>query len=331
MKKAVEIYADLQNGKIDPVYLIAGAEDFIVESISKQILAKSVDEATKDFNLDILYGNEVDAGQIINIAMSYPMMAERRTVFVKNIHLLSANGLELLAKYVTRPSQTTCLILTASKMDFRKSAQSQIKNKSTFVEAKPLYDNQIPDWIRSHLKEQKLTISENAIQLLHASTGTSLRRIATEVEKIKLILGEKTNIEVEDIESVVGASREYNVFELCDAVGGKKVPKGLKILNGMLQLGEMPTGMLAMLNRHFSILAKLYEMKQNNARKEEIAKELRISPFFVDNYARQAGLYSRTQFSKAFELLLEADFQLKSSYQKPKFIMEMLLLKLEKI
>ena len=313
---------------IGPVYLIAGPEDFIIERATQKIQQASIVPGTEDFNLDILYGNETDGSQIVNIAMSYPMMAERRTVIVKNMHLLSTSAIDVLVKYVQNPSATTCLILTALKLDFRKSSMAKIKEKSIFIEAKSLYDNQVPEWIRSFVSEQNLKITDDAIRLLHASTGSSLRRISTEIEKIKLNLLEKKLVEIADVERVVGISREYNVFEFCDAVGSKKTAKSLKILGGMLQLGEIPSGLLAMLNRHFTIISKLQELKKQKFRREQIAKELKINPFFVENYSKQAELFSYSQIAKVFDLLLEADFQLKTSYQKPKLVMEMLLIKL---
>jgi len=322
---------NLSQDKIDPVYLVSGDEDFLIERTTKQIVTQAVEAGSEDFNLDVLYGNETDGATIVNLAMSYPMMAAKRVVMLRNIHLLSVQSIELLAKYVQKPSPTTCLIMTASKVDFRKKLFATIRENSTHVEIKQLYDNKIPDWIRSYLAENKLTISDEALVLLHASIGNSLRRIASEIDKIKLNLGDKNRIEIEHVEVVVGASRQFNVFEFCDAVGGKNINKGLKILEGMLQFGGVPTGMLVMLNRHFTILAKLKELRAKNYRRDQISKELKINPFFVDNYAKQTNLYSRSHFDTIFELLLDADYQLKTSYQKPKMIMEMLLLKLNNI
>ncbi|NIA29881.1 MAG: DNA polymerase III subunit delta [Actinobacteria bacterium] len=332
MKTTIQsLTQNLSKGKIDPVYFVSGDEDFLIERTTKQIVTHAVEPGNEDFNLDVLYGNETNGATLVNLAMSYPMMAERRVVMVRNIHLLSAQSLELLAKYLQKPSPTTCLIMTASKVDFRKKIYATIRENSTHVEIKQLYDNKIPDWIRSYLAENKLAISDEALVLIHAGVGNSLRRIASEIDKIKLNMGDKKRIQVDDVEAVVGASRQFNVFEFCDAVGSKNIEKGLKILDGMLQFGGVPTGMLVMLNRHFTILAKLKELKTKNYRRDQIARELKINPFFIENYARQAGLYSRSHFNSIFELLLDADYRLKTSYQKPKMIMEMLLLKLNEV
>ena len=191
-----------------------------------------------------------------------------------------------------------------------------------------MYENQVPDWIRTYLKDQKLTIADDAIRLLHTSTGNSLRSISSEIEKIKLNLGERSNIELEDVESVVGISKLFNVFELCDAVGKRNIKSSLHILSQMLQLGEQPVVIMTMLSRHFQILLKVKELKARKTRDDEIAKSLRIHPFFLKNYAQQSARFNRTQFDKAFQLLLEADKHLKTSYQKPKLILESLLFRL---
>lgn len=315
-----------EQDRIYPVYLITGPEDFLVEQNTTRLKQLAVVPGTEDFNLDILYANETDAAAIVNIAMSYPMMAERRTVIVKNLEWLPTKGIELLVNYVQKPAPTTCLILTAQKLDFRKTHFSKIKAGSTFIEAKPLYENQIPDWVRNFLREKGLQISDEALRLLQASTGTSLRRIVSELEKVLVNLDGKTLIELADIERVVGVSRQFNIFEFCDAVGSKNIKKSIHILNGMLQLGESPQGMLAMLNRHFFILTKIKDLLAQNTRKEQMAKELKVNPYFVDNYARQASSFTRARLTEVFDLLLDADLKLKTSYQKPKMVLEMLLI-----
>ena len=326
-KNASELHKEFSKKKFDPVYIFYGTEDFIIEELTNSLLKNALNPGDQDFNLDMFYANEIEGSQIVNAAMSFPMMAERRVVVVKHIDQLAAKDIPLLAKYIQRPSPSTCLALT-SKTSLTKSGFSAIKKNCTTVETKPLYDNQIPAWVRTYLTKYNLTISEEAIRLLHASTGNNLRNIASEIEKIKLILGETTQIEVKHIEAIVGTSREYNIFELCDSIGLKNIEKSLRILSRMLQLGEQPTGIIAMINRHFVLLSKIKDMKATNHSNDAIAKTLKVHPFFVSNYITQSGKYNRTQLGKTFSFLLQADYQLKSSYQKPKLILETLLFQL---
>ena len=318
-------------GQIEPVYFFYGQEDFLIKRYISEIQTKVLDPADKDFNFDLFFGNESDGAQIVNAATSYPMMAEKRMVIVKEVQLLSTKSLELLENYVSKPLPTTCLVLVADKAPPKRSPLEKIRKSSVSIELKPLYDSQVPDWIRGYLKESNLTITDEALRLLHANTGNSLRTISSEIEKIKLNMGDRNRIELSDVEMVVGTSKQYNVFELCDAVGSRNLKSSLHILDRMIQLGEQPVGILNMLSRHFMILAKIKDLKARRTHDKEIAQKLRIHPYFLGNYVLQANKYNKQQLGRAFELLLSADENLKSSYQKPKMILELLLFKLHSL
>jgi len=330
MKTTLEtLKSEWQAGRFEPVYLFYGAEDFIIEQLCDEILHKVLLPEERDFNLDIFYGNEADGVRVVNIATSYPMMSTRRVVMVRNVEQMNAANMQLLTKYVLRPLASTCLILTAEKLEGRKAKLQEIQKAACHFEAKALYDNQIPDWVSRWVAQFDLTISAEAIRLLQAHAGNTLRSLAAEVEKLRLNLQERNRIEESDVEQVVGSSKQFSVFELCDAVGGKNLNRSLNILSHMLQMGEMPTALLAMLSRHFFILAKLREMRQKKLSSDEIAKKLKIHPFFMKNYQRQAAMYSGEQLKNAFHHLLEADQALKSSSQKPRLVLETLLFKLQ--
>ena len=319
------INSDLTKGKIALCYFLYGNEDYLIDELVKKIISVSVEKGSEDFNLDVLYGNEVDGGNIVGVAMSYPMMASRRTVIVKEIHRLSQQSLTLIGKYLEKPSQTTCLILTSERVDLRKKGFAKIKKHCTCFEARELYENKIPAWIRNYVKTKNLTISEEAVRLLQLSTGTSLRSLISEIEKVLLNIGSRKQIEVDDIESVVGVSKQFNTFELCDAVGRRDITNSLRILNHMLHAGESPTGIVAMLTRHFTILAKIKRLVALRWTREKIAAEVGIHPFFVQNYIQQAPKYKIEEINEGFSHLLDADIKLKSSTQKPKMILELLL------
>ncbi|HOT98668.1 MAG TPA: DNA polymerase III subunit delta [bacterium] len=316
-------------GKYDPVYLFYGQDDFQIELIVEALIRKAVEPGSKDFNFDPLYGNETEGAQIVNLASAYPMMAERRVVLVKNVHLLPAADLELVARYAKSALASTCLVLTAAKIDARRTVWQQLLQNSVNVECRPLYDNQVPDWLRRRLSHAGLTITEEAIRMLQGLAGSNLRQLESEIDKVKINLGERKRIEVGDVERVVGATRQFSIFELCDAVGQRRIDASLVIVDHMLTQGEQPTGILAMLTRHFVILSRLNAMKDRRLPPESLAKALKIQPFFLKNYAAQANNFSAAQLRSAIGYLLDADLQLKSSYQKPRLVLELLLLRLQ--
>ncbi len=322
---ATQFYSDLKAHNIAPVYLFYGEEDFLVKQYSDRLQKAVLQPGDEDFNLDIFYGNESDAAAVVNAALAFPMMAEKRLVVVRDIHFMNDSSMQLLVKYAERPSPTTCLCLTSSKLNGTKSVVKKLKQLARCIESKPLYDNQIPDWIQTHIMSRGYSISEEAATLLHINVGNSLRRLSSEIDKIELLKKDDKNITIEDIETIVGSTKEFNVFEFCDAVAARDNEKSLRIINRLLELGESPIGVLVMLTRHYTILTKTKELVTKRASKNDMASTLKVNPYFVDKYVSQARLYSRDNLRNIFQLLLQADQHLKTSYQKPKLVIESLL------
>jgi len=320
-----KLHADLKKGIVAPLYLFFGQEDFLIDQWIDLVRKAVLQPGDEDFNLDLLYGNETDGAAVVNAAMSFPMMAERRLVVVKDFHHLKEKSINLIVAYAQKPSTSSCLVLTSTKLSGTNAAIKSLRKQCHTLEAKPLYDNHIPPWIKAHVKSRGLEISDQAVNLLQVNAGNSLRRLASEIDKIELLLKDRKNIGIEDIEAIVGTGREFNVFEFADAVAEKNQVKSLRVLNRLLELGESPIGLLVMLVRQYNIIIKAKEMALARAQKDEMSRTLRVNPYFVEKYIRQAGKYTRQQLGDVMQLLLKADQHLKSSYQKPRLILETLI------
>ncbi len=323
----LEFIKKLEKGDLHPAYVFAGTEQYLVDDCLKRLSEKVVEPSTREFNYDVFYASQIDAGRIIDAACAYPMLADARMVVVKELHKLSPSGLTAIGQYLEKPSATTRLVLITEKFSAKNKAYKQIKDKSCFVELKPLYDNQIPDWIKNLLKRQGYEISYNACLLIQAHVGNSLLNIANEIEKIKLNV-ESKKIDESDVQRVVGLSKKFSVFDLNDALGNRQVEKSLSILNKMLDSGESPTAILAMVTRHFMNLLKVKGAVAQNKSPNEITALTGIPPFFIKKTKAMASQYPAEQFSTVFSCLLEADLNLKTSQQPPKIALQTTLLKI---
>ncbi len=318
---------EIDGGVVRPVYLFVGEEDFLADELVKKILQVTVEEGTEDFNLDIFYASEVDIGDVINAASAYPMMAEKRSVVLKEIHKLSPAKLATLSTYVAKPLDTTCLILMGENLNLRLKAAKQLRDRATFVQMKPLYENQASEWMKTYLRERNIEISDEATRLLLASAGTSLRALVREVEKIQINIKPRRTIEEEDVAASAGITRQFSIFELCDAVGKKDINASLHILNHMMSAGESAPGLVSMLTRHFRILLKTRELLKRRQPEKTISQTIGVNPFFLKNYIQQSSNYTSFEIGRIFELLLDADITLKSSPQKPRLVLELLLMR----
>lgn len=321
----ISVLRDIDAGKLEKAYLFWGSENFLIEEALKRIISSAIEPEAADFNLDIFFGNEVDGARILETATAYPFMGERRVVVVKDLHRMKPTEIETINRYLAKPSVSTCLVLIATKLNFKLKNNKELKKRCTSIEFKPLYERQIPGWIKQYLGSKEIEISDDAVRLLHENVGTSLWAIVNELDKVILNLTDRKKIESEDVRQVVGISRGYSVFDLSNSIGQKKVNTALVIVSRMLELGESPIGILAMLIRHFSILLKLkYGLKKGSSQ-AHLASFAGVPVFFVKDYLPQVKNFTRQELQQAFSHLLEADVKLKSSGQKPRLILELLI------
>lgn len=327
-----DVHDSIKKKNFQPVYFFWGEEDFLIEETVDLLIREALDETSKSFNLDILHGSEVDARRVVGIASSYPMMAERRIVVVREIEKLSEK--ELLLSYLDHPSPTTCFVVVAGKPDFRQTFYKQLKEKSYAVEFKPLTEEYIPDWIIARLKSKRKTISQEAAASILALVGTSLREIQNEIEKLLVFIGDRGTVELDDVKSVVGVSRQYNVFELQNAIAYKDLKRVLDIMKHMLEAGEYPVATVAYLTGFFRKVWLLREMMKERMNDYQLAGQLRVSSRFIGEYKTAVAKYSAENIEQCFKALVEADEQLKSTSTDHKLVMTMMvyrMLKPEKV
>jgi len=323
-----EFLQHIKKGAFHPCYFFNGTEEFLIDDCLKRLIDVLVEPATKDFNFDVFYGNEVDAGKIVDTASAYPMLAESRVVMVKEVDKLSTSDLERLAKYVLNPVQSTRLLLSSTKGKLGNKALNTIKTHSTYVEFKPLYDNKIPGWISDFVAEKGMEITYEASVLLHARVGNNLRALANEIEKIILNLNGQNKIDEAEVQQVVGLSRNFSVFNLNDAIGNRDINQALTILNQMLESGESPTGIVAMISRHFSNLLKIKGAAQLRKPQNEVTAMTGLPPFILKKVSSMARNYSFEQFDAIFQCLLETDTILKSSKLAPLVALQTMLVRI---
>jgi DNA polymerase III subunit delta len=319
---------DVAKKRFAPVYFLNGEESFIADEATRVILDAALTPDERGFNLDVVYGNESTVQDIVSHASSYPMMAERRAVVVRNMERLSMpeRESELLAHYVANPSASTILILIAGTPDLRKRPYPAIRKAALQLECKPLYDNQIPSWILARVHEQGKQISQGAARLLSTFVNASLRELQNELDKLYIYIGERGSIGEDDVAAVVGVSKDYNVFALQNALGARDVERVTLIMNRMLENGDKPTGMIVMLTRFFTTLWKLVEMKRRGVSSQELPAAVGVNPFFLRDYLSALEQYSPAQIEDAFSVMVRTDDQLKTSSVDPARIIHLMLM-----
>lgn len=303
-----ELMMDLQKKIYNPVYFLSGDEPYYVDKITEYFMQNVLTEAEKAFNLTVIYGKDSDGPSVINHAKRFPMMANYHLVIVKEAQELK--DFDKLIHYIEKPLKSTILVINYKYKDpdKRKKIFKSLQENAVYYVSKKLYDNKIPDWIVKTLGRKKYKIEPKAAALLSEFVGNDLSKISNEIEKLLIVLPDPSHtINASDIEKNIGISKEYNIFELNNALSIKDVVKANRIINYFADNQKnnniVPTiGSLFGFFNKVLVYHSLQDKSQNN-----IAANLKINPYFVKEYEVAARNYSASKVISIISLLREYD------------------------
>ena len=237
MKTYNEIMADLKARKFSPVYYLMGEEGYYIDRIADYIAENALQPEERDFNQTILFGSDVTASAIADAARRYPMMAERQVVIVKEAQNIKQT--DALEKYMKQPLKTTILVICHKngKIDGRKREYVKtIQAAGVLLESPKLRDRDLPPFIENYLKERQVSIDAKSTQLIADAIGADLSRLASELDKLIIALNSNPNsqrsaVTPQLVEDQIGISKDFNGFELRDAIVNRNVFKANQIIN----------------------------------------------------------------------------------------------------
>ena len=307
--------ADAEAGNLAPVYLLMGEEPYYPDLVCQAVIDNALQESERDFNQTIYYGLDTDAATVASEARSYPMMAERRLVVLKEAQ--SMKTLEDLAVYCEEPMDSTVLVilLHGATVDKRKSLYKNALKVGKVLDSPLLRDYEVQRWISGYYRGRGLDISPDGAALLAEYAGTDLGRIAVETDKLLKNLPEGTaSVTAEHIEKNVGISRQFSVFELTSALSYRNARKALKIAS---YLGESPKFALPMatatLYNHFYRILKYEALLQSNPHpsQQDKAAVLSVNPFFFKEYDAAVSAYPLRKCMQVLALIEDYDYKSK--------------------
>ena len=228
----LEILRDIRSGNFKPVYFLMGEESYFIDLITDAIIKHALTDDERDFNQTIMYGADVaNYGVVVNAAKRYPMMAPRQLVVVKEAQQIP--NIEMLSFYLKQPLNSTVLVINHKHGTVKgKKILSEIEQVGVLYESKKLYDNQLPTFINNYATDSGRTIEPKAMQMLADFIGSDLNRLTSELDKLHISMGEgNKRITPDDVERNVGVSKDFNNFELLNAIVTRNVYKATQIVN----------------------------------------------------------------------------------------------------
>lgn len=316
------LHAALKSKVFDPVYVFSGDDDFLKDARVREVVAAAVDPTTRDFNLEVRRGGEIDAEALDSLLSTPPMLAERRVVVIRDVDKLKKDARKLLDAYLRRPAPDTVLLLVApagAKPD------KPLADRGTAVEFAPLTADRVLRWI-AHYTETTLArpITPEAATLLIEAVGTDLALLAVELEKLASYCSGA--IDEAAVSAVVGVRRGESVGALLDAVAARDAAAALALVAGVLQQPKT-TAVSIVMNLTTQTLALAYGVAARDsgtaprALFNEYMGLLKETGAFpgrpwgeaVNAWAKHTDRWSAAQLEAALSALLAADVALKET------------------
>lgn len=306
-KSANELIKEVKTGALKPVYFLCGEESYAIDLVADYMQNNILDAAAKEFDQHVLYGNDMSAEQIVDVAKQFPMLSPRQLVIFREAQLVK--NLDALSSYADKPLASTVLVVVyRKKPDKRSKFYKQMDKQGGVLNSEKVPDYKVKTWIQSFIKEKDLAINPREAELLADYLGNDLSKVANEVDKMVLTLkpGSKT-ITADHIETNIGISKNFNNFELKDAVSSRDVLKINRIIDYFSKnpKNNPLTVSLTVLFNYFSQLMIIHYLPDKS--KAGVSSALGMNPYFYAKYMEAMRTYSAGKVFRILTMIREYD------------------------
>ena len=299
-----DIRKDVKLRDFAPVYLIFGEEAYIRKNYRNQ-LVKALTAPGDSLNYSVFSGSETDPSEVISLAMTMPFMAEKRVILVKDSNFFKKTA-DDIADYLENPSPDTVLIFDESAVDKKTRTYKAAKKAGFDTEALSLKGKKLEEWIAASFKRNGKLIREETVKLLVDRVGGDLSVLDSEIKKLSAYASDRDSVTSDDVLLMVPRSPSYNVYQMIEAIGNKKVNLAVGIYYDMMVEKQNAYGVFSLLCSHFRRMLTVSDMKEQGADLQEISAALGLADWQVNKYLTQSRRFTRQKMIKAIDECVRA-------------------------
>src|SRR6266581_6674803 len=320
-----QLTRSLQEGKVDPLYLLIGAEAYLCSAaacaVADEALRGTLLREFNESHFSLLSANPRNA---IAAAEQLPMMSARRVVRVGDFAKLREADEEVLLRYVERPVESSVVIFITTHIDKRKKLAKTLMQGAA-IEFQPLKNNELSAWARSHLKKLETDIDPPALTRLIELVASDLHMLSNELNKLAAAALPAGRITLELVEALATRSREHQNYELTDQILARNGKGALKILRELLDDGVEPVMLIGLIAGTFRRLAIAKDLLSRGASASEIFSEVRMPSFKQSAYLSLLRRVDAATLAEKIRRIADADLAIKTSKATPRMQVEMLV------
>lgn len=325
----VQFEDHLAGGAVSGIYLFEGEEEHFKQEALQALRKHLLPEGLEDLNETVMEAPETDA--LIATAETLPFLADKRLIVVRDHPALYGRNEadDKLLEYLQHFPETCVLVLYCqAKPDKRKRLYTTVRKVGQTVSFDTLKDRELTTWITRQFQERSLSCGDRVADLLVFTSGSDAMQLLTEIEKITAHCGNRTEVLAEDVQLLATPTTECTVFQMVDALVSGQQSRALMLKHYLTVNGADPPYLLAMVLRQYRLLQHVKIMQYEKKPADFIRQQLGVQSFALDQYLRQAKMYTGGQVKQAVQLCLDTEFGFKSGRLNPDSALEALLLKL---
>ncbi len=308
-----DVLSQLRIKKYHPIYYLMGEESYYIDELSDFFEKHILTEEEKEFNLTVFYGMETNMATIVTAAKRYPMMSEYQVIIVKEAQ--NIKDVDNLEYYLQNPAPSTILVFCHKHgvLDKRRKVANLIRKQGVLFESAAVKERDLSGFISNYVKQRGVRIDSKASAMLGDFIGTDLSRLASELDKLLIVCSGKEQIITPDVvERNIGISKQYNNFELQNAIiAGDvfKINQIIKYFNDNPNSNPIQATLTVLFN-YFSSLMLAYYAPVKNERGIAEMLDLRFE-WQAKNYMQGMRRFSGTKTMNIISDIRYADAQAK--------------------
>ncbi len=322
---------DLKNKQPARCYVLYGEEDYLLHYYFAALRKQIVDPLTEDFNAHHLTEETINMQLLSDCVEALPMMAERSFIHVDDVDLFAMpeGEREQLMQILDQLPDYCCLVFTYGATEFAPDARQKLyktlEKNAVFAEFGYQSESDLKAWIQRHFRANSKVIRPELCTYLMGRCGVSMTRLDGEIEKICAYSGAQEIVR-EDIDSVVEPTLEAAVYDITDAMVRRDFAQAIDRLQTVLKMGEIPVKLLATIGTQMRRLNSARILLGEGKGARELQKICDIkSSYAVDKTMKQARRLSDRFCEQAVLLCRDTDYKMKTSYDEPQRLLEMLV------
>ncbi len=329
-----QLKAALKNKQPGRCYIFHGEEMFLLRHYLEQLKKLLVEDLTESFNYTRMNQETFQLQTFVDAVESFPMMAESTMVQVDEVDLfkLPEGERDKIGQVLADIPEYCTVVFTyetvAWKPDKRiKKLWEAIDSNASIVEFPKQDQRDLVAWVTRHFAARQKRIPPELCAYLIEITGGTMTALAGEISKIAAYSGAEQICRA-DIDAVTEPVMDAVVFQMTDLLSQGNYGGALAKLQTLLKMQQEPIAILGAVGSHFRRLATARTLLDNGRQSGELMKLCAIADYAARKTMDAARRFSPAFLKKAAELVLETDYRMKTSFDQPERLLEVLILQL---